>query len=308
MEVYQISSPEEITARGLYLAMGTFDGVHLGHKKVIEKTIERARKLGIPAGIFTFWPHPISVLNPSRAPTLLTSLEDKLYYIGALGADLCLVQQFTPEFGHLDYRRFINDYLVEKLDIRGLVVGAKFRFGARGEGDREKIKKAGADFGFEPIVLEPVTIDGFSVSSTLIRRLIKAGRVNEVPAFLGRPYGIKGRVEKGEGRGSSLGFPTANLDFPSGLTVPLQGVYTVWARVQGKQYPGVLNLGACPTFGKECEGVEVHLLGLNDQIYGEEISVWFHKYLRPIKQFPNPEDLRQQISRDIETTRQTLKL
>jgi len=306
MEVYQISSREEITVRGIFLAMGTFDGVHLGHKKVIETTISRARKLGVPAGIFTFWPHPISVLNPPRAPTLLTSLEDKLYHMGSLGADICLVQQFTPEFGHLDYRTFINDYLVEKLDIRGLVVGAKFRFGDRGQGDKEKIKLAGEEFGFEPIILDPLTIDGFSVSSTLIRRLIKTGRVDEVPAFLGRPYGIRGRVEKGEGRGTTLGYPTANLDFPSGLTVPLQGVYAVKARVNGKTFPGVLNLGSCPTFGKEKEGVEVHLLGLNDEIYGQEISVWFHKYLRPVRLFPRPNDLQEQIALDIKVTKEKL--
>ncbi len=306
MEVYQISSKEEISVRGIFLAMGTFDGVHLGHRKVIETTVKRAHELGIPAGIFTFWPHPISVLNPPRAPTLLTSLEDKLYYMGSLGADVCLVQQFTPEFGHLDYRTFINDYLVEKLDIRGLVVGARFRFGDRGEGDRKKIIVAGDEYGFEPIVLDPVTIDGFSVSSTLIRRLIKAGRVEEVPAFLGREYGIRGRVEKGEGRGSSLGYPTANLDFPAGLTVPMQGVYAVRSRVKGKSFTGVLNLGTCPTFGKEREGVEVHLLGLDEEIYGEEISVWFHKYIRPIKQFSDPGQLQVQIARDIEKTRLVL--
>ncbi len=307
MEVYQISSQEEINVRGLFLALGTFDGVHIGHQKVIETTIQRARVEGVPAGVFTFWPHPLSVINPPGAPTLLTSLEDKLFHMGALGADICLVQQFTPEFAHMHYQDFLTEYLVEKLDVRGIVVGKKFRFGDRGQGDTGKIKEAGTTFGFETRILDPVTIDGFNVSSTLIRRLIKAGRVAEVHRFLGRDYSIKGRVEKGEGRGSSLGFPTANLDFPSGLTVPLQGVYVVQARVKNKVFPGVLNLGSCPTFGKEREGVEVHLLGLEEEIYGEEIAVWFKNYLRPVKLFGDIQELQGQIERDIETAREILK-
>jgi len=291
--------------KGGVLTVGVFDGVHLGHQKVIARAVERARSLGAAAVVYTFDPHPLAVLRPEAAPPLIQTFGQKLEMMRGLGVggvvwprDLRAVLAKTAEV-------FIREVAHEGLAVRAMVEGRGFRFGAGGTGDEPLLQRLGRLLGFEVEFVEPVEVDGERVSSTRIRRLVAEGRVEEAARCLGRPYSYTGTVVEGRHRGGRLGFPTVNVSAPRFLR-PADGVYAGWARVQGRRVPAAISVGAAPTFGEPVVTVEAHLLDFDGELYGEQVVVEFVAYLRPQRAFPDAEALKAQMAEDCARVREVL--
>ncbi len=298
MEIYRFTSPP-LPVKNTFIALGTFDGLHLGHQQIIRRTVEEAAKLGVKAGVLTFNPHPRDVVGGTKPPRLITGYREKEELMAAMGLDYYFVQNFTPDFAELSAADFIKTYLLAGLQIKGLVIGEDFRFGAGGEGNWQSLQEAQGAEGFRTIVMETLKKCSIDISSTHIRQLIRAGDVDKVPAFLGRPFSITGIVKKGDGRGKILNYPTANLDFPSKIIRPKAGVYAAIASLAGSDYPAVANYGCRPTFNKENFQLEVHFLDYAGDLYDREVKVSFLKYLRREHNFKDSEELKQQISLDV---------
>ena len=278
------------------VTVGSFDGYHLGHRYLVSKLKERAKERKLKTLIVTFCPHPLKVLAPKVKLCELTDPEEKKELLGAEGIDYICFIRFDREFSKIPAREFLEDILFKRLGCRFLLVGYDWRFGHRREGEIELAREVGKRLGFEVEPVEPFTLNGHVVSSTLIRRLLSEGRVEEVKDFLGRRYWIKRRVTKGEGRGSKIGFPTANLKGTENLCLK-EGVYAVL--VEGR-YPGVANYGERPTFGGGKRVLEVHIPGFKGDLKGKTLKVEFLKFLREEKKFPSVEDLKKQIEKDIQ--------
>lgn len=286
------------------MAIGVFDGVHLGHRALLQKTVEEARKRGVPSGVITFDPHPRKVLSPHRAPCLLTSLEDRLFLFEAAGVENCLVLPFDRELARMEPEDFAREYLQERLGVGAVFVGFNFTFGRGGRGTVELLSRLGTELGFEVGILPPVEVEGEVVSSSLVRSRLARGEVEGVARALGRFFCLRGRVTEGEGRGRRLGYPTANLEVRE-YCLPGPGVYGVGVEVRGNIYPGAANAGFRPTFRPRSRGpvLEVHLLDFEGEIRGEELRVHFLKKIREEKAFPDGEALRARIGRDVEEIR-----
>lgn len=307
MEIYHIETPADIPVTNIFIALGTFDGVHLGHKKVLETAVEQAKKTGAKAGVLTFQPHPLSILKPDRAPHLITSYEEKEKLIGEMGPDILLIQNFNTTFADIAYNSFIKKYLVEGLKVNGIVVGQNFQFGRNAQGNSYKLAEAGKHYGFSTIVLDPLKVDGEKISSSLIRNLVKNGEVDKVPSFLGRHFSIRGVIRSGTGQGKNLGFPTANVHFTTAYILPRLGVYAALVKTDCNINAAVVNFGQRPTFNKGELILEAHLIDVNENLYGKTIEVRFCHFLRQEKQFPNKNNLCQQIIKDKDKTRELLQ-
>ncbi len=283
------------------VTLGNFDGLHLGHLRIIRKVRERAMRLGCPSLVYTFDPHPMKVVAPEKSPQLLLRLQDKVRLIKEEGIDSLLLARFTKEFAALHPRRFVLDSLVS-CSAREVWVGHDFSFGRKKSGTVHYLKALGEEFGFKVNVIPAYKKAGAIVSSSRIRALLRAGNVGGAARLLGRPYSIHGRVVKGRGDGRALGFPTANLAVTSEL-IPDGGVYAVMATFNAKAYPAVLNIGTAPTFthamaGKE--GVEAHLLDFKGNMYGKNIEIKFFRRLRAEKRFKSASALAKRIEMDVE--------
>lgn len=292
--------------------MGNFDGVHLGHQRLINELVTRADKEGLESFVITFEPHPSKILCPKEAPPLITSLEQKRKIIESFGVKNLLLIPFTKKFSQMSYEEFINRILIEKLNAKLIVVGYNFQFGRGGKGTAEKLKSIGEQKGFETLIVPPVTVNGRIISSTLIRSMIERGEVKEAKALLGRPFSIRGKVVKGEALGRKLGFPTANVFLSPQIIKPAFGVYAVLVSRDGKIHRGVANIGQKPTF-KNRKGacnvtLEVHIFDFEQQIYGEEIEVYFIERIREEKPFHDVESLAFQVKNDIMKARSILDL
>jgi riboflavin kinase/FMN adenylyltransferase len=288
--------------RGRYdnsaVALGTFDGVHIGHQQIISQAAACARESGGACIVFTFSNHPLSVIDPDRSPPLLAPAAYRTELIAALGADVLLSVAFDRELLELPPAAFI-DLLVDYLHPTCVVVGPNYSFGHRGAGTPEMLAAAGRQRGFRVVVPSAVEAGGTVVSSTLIRQLILSGDVAEATPLLGRPFRVSGRVEKGAGRGRTLGFPTANITAAAGQIVPADGVYAVQVHTGGASYRGVANIGANPTFHGKARHIEVHLLAFSGDLYGRTIAVDFLAKLRDERFFAGAGELTAQIARDI---------
>lgn len=298
------------SAKGLVrnpvLTLGNFDGVHLGHRRILSRVVAEARRLGGDAVAITFHPHPAAVLAPERAPAPIASLRERLEIFGELGLDVVLVVRFTLEFSRIEPEDFVARVLVGTLGIERAVVGHSVSFGRNRRGDAELLRREGERFGFDVEVVGPVSVDGVAVSSTEIRRRLREGDFQGASRMLGRPYRICGRVVAGDRRGKLLGFPTANVRPRIPLIVP-DGVYAVRVDVGGRQVPGIANIGRNPTFGEgRPRGVEAHLFGFDGDLYGRRIRVELVEWLRAERRFPSAEALVEQIRRDVERARQVL--
>jgi riboflavin kinase/FMN adenylyltransferase len=281
------------------LAIGFFDGVHLGHQQIIRQTISDARQHDAVALVLTFDRHPSSVVAPGRVPPLIYSLPQKLRTIEALGADALLLIHFDEAFSGQTGEEFIRRLSRDLGKIRSLCVGRDFVFGYRRSGDVALLNKLGDQTGFLVHALAAVSLDGRAVSSTRIREAIRGGQLDAASQMLGRPYAICGRVVKGDGVGRRLGFPTANLDV-SGLMLPPNGVYAALTRVKQKTYRVALNIGFRPTMAAAPQlSVEAHLLEFRGDLYDRELTLEIGGKLREEKKFDSPAELRRQISRDI---------
>ncbi len=288
------------------LTIGNFDGVHKGHLALFNKVKEVAKEIKGTSVVMTFYPHPIKVLGNKDGPPLITPIEQKLSLIKKAGIDIILCLPFTKEFAKISAKEFVEKILVEKIGVRCVVVGYDFAFGKGREGDISFLKEMGKRFGFDVIVIEPVSINGTVVSSTKIRELVQEGRIDETKILLGRNYQIEGIVVKGKDRGAKiLGYPTANLNLIDELT-PKKGVYAVRVYVEDKVYDGVANIGYNPTFGDKSFSVETHIIGFKGNLLGKKIRVEFVKRLRDEKRFKDPKELSLQISKDIEEAKRCL--
>lgn len=289
------------------LTIGNFDGVHKGHLALFERVKSIAKEINGTSVVMTFDPHPIKVLRDGSGPPVITPTPQKLRLIKEAGIDVIICLPFTKEFASIPARDFVKNILVDKIGVRYVVVGYDYAFGRNREGNIESLKKMADEFGFKVEVVGPVSIDGFVVSSTMIRKLVQEGRLREAKKLLGRNYQVTGIVVKGRNRGARLlGYPTANLKLIDELT-PKMGVYAVRVHFNGKVYNGVANIGLNPTFGNGAFSVETHILGFNGDILGKEIRLEFIERLRDEKKFRNPEELSEQIKKDIERAKEILK-
>ncbi len=303
-----IHTANELTAgsRKVCLAIGFFDGVHLGHQQIIRQTITDARKHGAFALVITFDQHPNAIVAPARVPPLIYSLPQKLRTIESLGPDATLLIHFDKAFSQKTGEAFIRELAAAWSGIQSICVGANFTFGHKRGGNVELLKKLGAELKFSVHGMAAVSLDGRTVSSTRIREAIRAGDLDAASQMLGRAYSIAGRVMEGDKLGHKLGFPTANLD-PTGLALPPSGVYAIHAIARGKTYRAVLNIGTRPTLNNPNPSlrVEAHLLDFTGDLYGEELEIVFAEKLRDEQKFPSLDELKAQIARDIERAKET---
>lgn len=284
---------------GLVLAMGNFDGLHLGHRAVIGRAVDIAREKQLPSAVLTFKQHPRSVLFPESPPLLLLPPEEKVRRIEQLGVDMLVHLDFTTQLASLSAEEFARQILSEKLHAKQIVVGEDFHFGKERKGTPSMLQEVGRELGFTVTFVPPVQLGKCEVSSTQIRKLLGEGKVREAAVLLNRDYEIIGRVVRGDLRGRRLGFPTANLSAYNEL-IPKDGVYAVWAVHEGRRYAAMANIGKRPTFPGSVPTVEIHLLGFDGELYGEELSIHFIERIRPEKAFSSEEELIAQLHRDRE--------
>lgn len=321
------------TSKPIVLALGNFDGFHRGHQKLLRYVKAQARKHQALAAALTFRQHPHHILYPKQKPLLLSSLEQKLFYLAQAGMDLCFFQSFTPAFSRLSAREFVEKILVRKLHVREVCMGYDAHFGYRREGDARKMRLLAKEHGFLFRSMEPVLIGKTPVSSSLVRKLLLQGKMEKVRECLGRPFSLFGKVVHGKGHGIHLGFPTANLEIHSDVLIPL-GVYAASGRFlncgprkrgqadfskKNRRYflrtesvpkksacppwlPGVVNFGKRPTypaFETPKPVLELHLLNYGGELYGETMEVALHQFLRPEKKFAAEDSLIRQIGQDV---------
>ena len=285
------------------VAIGNFDGIHLGHRRIIETVTARARATGGTAILLTFDPHPLTILRPAGRPPQILPLSEKIRLLATLGLDVMLIIPFTREFANVTAEAFVEEILARKIGASALYVGANFHFGRGGVGDFDLLRSEGQRLGITVDRVPVVLFDSRPVSSTRIRNNIERGSVDRAAAMLGREYAIRGLVVHGRGRGSGLGFSTANLSTDNEL-IPTQGVYVTRAEVGTRTYPSVTNIGDRPTFGEGERVIEAHLLDYDGaELYGQTLRLAFCAYLRDERRFESPKALTRQITSDVKSTR-----
>jgi len=289
----------------VHLAIGVFDGVHLGHRALIAHLVRGAREQQASAVAATFDPLPIQVLAPGAPASGLSDMSERVKLLREAGADAVVVFRFDEAFARLSADEFV-DRVRGACDIRRIVVGPDFHFGRRAEGDCDKLRDRGKRDGFTVDVVTPIEIDGAIVSSTRIRNLLLAGNVEAAARLLGRPYTLRGRVVHGAKRGRALGFPTINLALPKERLLPRDGIYAMWAEMGEGRFKAAASLGVRPTFGGGERVLEAYLLDFSGEAYGEEVEVAFVKRLRDEIAFASPAELSAQIARDVEQTKGAL--
>lgn len=287
---------------GAIITIGNFDGVHLGHRALMSRLRQEARRLSGPSVVVTFDPHPVQVLYPEKQLRRLFVRQDLIQQLEALAIDGLVVQDFSRDFSQLSAEQFIRKFIVEPLRPRKVIVGYDFSFGANREGNQEKLSMLAKQFHFEFEVLSPIAFDGEVVSSSLIRQALAFGNIEKANQLLGRHFYLDGIVEAGDGRGRQIGIPTANLKLSS-ETCPKLGVYATKLLLQGKAYPSVTNVGRVPTFHTDWQSgprIETHVFDQNFNLYGKNVQIEFCHFIRDERQFSGVEELVAQIRRDID--------
>ena len=300
------SIPELSELRGpVFLAIGVFDGVHLGHQAVISTSAEHARAANGTPVVVTFDPHPEKLLRPEAAPHLLTATSHKIALIRNLGVGHLLIISFGKQFAATEPEDFVQQLVKHSKPLREICVGHEWSFGKNRRGNLELLKKLGTEFDFNVVGIRPVTVNGELVSSTAIRQAIQVGDLRKAVAMLGREYTILGTVVPGDNLGKKIGFPTANLSAHN-EQFPPNGVYFADSKLDGVVYPGVVNLGYRPTVstGRSERILEIHLFDFAREIYGKDLEVRFIRYLRPEKKFESIEALARQIEADVKQARE----
>jgi len=290
------------------VTVGTFDGVHCGHRDVVSRLVAHARASRRATLLVTFEPHPLEIINPAAAPGLLTTRDEKLALLTRTALDWVAIVPFTPALAQLPAAEFVDAILLGRFRMAELLIGHDHGFGRGREGDITLLRTLGASRGFEVDAVAPVlTSGGEPVSSTLVRRALAAGELERARALLGRPYSVGGTVVAGDARGRLLGFPTLNVAVPdSRKLLPPDGVYAV--RVEGSRgrFDGMMNLGGRPTFGDERRHIEVHLFDVGGDFYGDRVDVAFVARLRDTMRFPGPDALVAQLRLDADAARRAL--
>jgi riboflavin kinase/FMN adenylyltransferase len=316
MDIVTDLSTCEPPVGGTAVTIGAYDGVHLGHRALLGELGARARADGLTTAVVTFDRHPATVVRPESAPCLLCDLDQKLELLESAGVDLTVVVPFDTERANETAEEFVNEVLIRRIDARLVVVGEDFHFGHGRKGNVALLKEMGSSAGF---AVEGVSLradddgpraDGGAISSTRVRSLVAEGRMEETADLLGRPHQVRGEVVRGDQRGGSeLGFPTANVAVPTGICLPLAGIYAGWyQRPDGSRWEAAVSVGRRPTFyaGNGDLLVEAHLLDFDADLYGEEARVSFVSRLRDEVAFDSVEALIEQMGRDVAVTRTTL--
>ncbi|HHW38925.1 MAG TPA: bifunctional riboflavin kinase/FAD synthetase [Bacillales bacterium] len=305
MKIIELKHPYSINQHDLppiVLALGYFDGVHLGHQKVMETAKDKAEQLGIHSAVMTFDPHPSVVLRNSQAhAACITSIKDKAEEIEKMGIDYLFIVDFTPSFAELLPQQFVDQYIIG-LHVKHVVAGFDYTYGRLGKGTMETLPFHSREM-FTQTVVDKVVENNEKISSTLIRELILNGNMDILPTYLGRFYKTNGIVIHGEKRGRTIGFPTANIEHIAEYILPATGVYAVYCKVSENWYKGVLNIGYKPTFHDPSTvklSLEVHIIDFSDSIYAEEVQVMWIKRIRSEQKFNSIEELIAQIQRDKE--------
>ena len=298
--------PDTPPDRSTILTIGVFDGVHRGHQHLLKRVVEEASREGMLSGVLTFVNHPRSVLVPDTCISYITSVEDRLTLLKEAGIDMVIPLHFDMELSRLRAHEFTG-LLQERLRMAGLVMGYNFAMGYKREGTPETLATIGNEQGFFVNVVDAVSVEGGRVSSTVIRDSVTAGDVAGASELLGRPFSLCGKVVVGDGRGKTLGFPTANLDYSEDRLAPGNGVYATWACVGDDRYMSATNVGVRPTFGENERTVEAFLLDFDGDLYGKDITLEFVGRLRDELRFESAEALVTQMHVDVEQARETLK-
>ncbi len=298
---------EQPVTHGTVVTVGTFDGVHLGHRDVLARLIATAKSLQLPSLAVTFSPHPLEIVNPQYAPALLTTYEEKLELLSQSGLQYVAVVPFTPALAALEAEEFVR-VLLERYRLKELLVGYDHGFGRGRLGDASVLVRLGEKYGFGVTVLTPVhSSDGRDISSSSIRRAISEGDLKSAELGLGRPYSVSGKVEGGDKRGRLLGFPTLNISLPAERKLlPPDGVYAVKVYTRGGPFAGMMNLGGRPTFGSSERRIEVHLFDAEGDWYGAPVRVDFVQWIRETRSFPDANALIEQLKSDEMASRRAL--
>ena len=287
---------------------GTFDGVHYGHQKILQRLEEITRKNDGESVLLTYWPHPRLVLFPDQELFMLTSIEEKAELLSRKHVDHLVIIPFTEEFSNLSSESFIKDILVDRIGTKKLVIGYDHKFGKNRSGSFEELKKDGPIYGFEVEEIPKQMIENNAVSSTKIRKALIAGAIDIANGYLGRPFCIHGKVIEGDKIGRTLEFPTANIEvFFKHKLIPAEGIYAVKVDVGNECYKGMLNIGFRPTFGGTQKRVEVNIFDFDNNIYGDEIKVEFYHKIRSEIKFKSVGDLKSQLQQDKKAALSILK-
>lgn len=304
MNVIHSAAELKSSGRKVCLAIGVFDGVHLGHQQVIRQAISDAQQHEAISVVVTFDCHPNAVVAPEKTPPLIYPLAKKLRVIESLGVAATQLIHFDKTFSQISAENFIRDLVRDFQNVHSVCVGSSFTFGNKRQGNVELLKKLGAEFRFIVHGLSAVSLDAERVSSTRIREAIRSGHLDDASQMLGRAYSLVGKIVEGDHLGRKIGFPTANLDV-TGLILPPQGVYAAHAELSGKTFRAAVNIGFRPTvksFTPQLH-VEAHLLDFSGELYGEEIELTFVEKLRDEQKFPSLDALKEQIAKDVSEAR-----
>ncbi len=288
------------------VTIGNFDGIHLGHQEILKLMNKEKDRMSIQTLLYTFEPHPVKVLFPGKELFIITPFDEKMEILENFGLDNVVCEFFSAEFSKTEPEDFVKNILCGILRVKKLFVGPNFRFGFRARGDISLLKTLSSAYQFEVELVDPVILNGKMVSSSLIRSLLRAGRVREASCLLGRDFFVKTKVIKGSGLGRRIGIPTANCEVRGDMLLK-DGVYAVRVEIKGTLHPGVLSFGAKPTFGVDERSMEVHIMDFNDDIYGETLRVYFIERLRDIVSFRSADELKGEILRDIERARSIMQ-
>jgi riboflavin kinase/FMN adenylyltransferase len=290
------------------VTVGSFDGVHLGHREVLARLVRRGEELGCASLLVSFDPHPLALVRPDAGPMLLTPGPERLEALAATGVHRVAILPFTASLARYSAEQFVDLVLRERFGMRELLIGHDHGFGRGRHGDVTVLQALGRARGFRVEVVPAVaSATGEPISSTMVRRMVAAGDLDGVAAALGRPYAMSGRVVAGEGRGRALGFPTLNIELDSTRKLlPPEGVYAVVAETRRGRFGGMMNLGPRPTFGDARRSLEVHLFDAEGAFYGEHVRVVFVARLRDVLRFPSPQALVEQLPRDAADARRAL--
>ncbi len=298
---------DEIQLNNSWVTIGMFDGVHRGHRAIIEPMAQRARAAGSPSVVITFHPSPAVVLRGLSNLQLLTPPDERAEQLGSLGVDAVVTLEFTRELAQKSAEEFVRE-MSSRLGLARLWIGYDFALGRNREGNLPVLQALGERFGYQVEVIPPVEQDGGVISSSRIRALLGEGRIGEVTSLLGRWYSVRGKVVSGDGRGRTLGMPTANILPPPEKLLPPNGVYACWLRVRGKFHPSVVNIGLRPTFAQDQpqRRIEAHIFDFDEDIYEEMVNLDFAGFIRAEQRFESPQALVEQVQRDIRRGRDML--
>lgn len=308
MNVYYENSDIDF-ARGTVVTVGTFDGIHCGHKSLIEILLQISYKTNLMHVIVTFEPHPRRVLGNKDEVKLITTLQEKLDVFRLYGIENVLIINFTEEFSKLSYEEFIKEYIVKKLNVKYFLIGHDHKFGKDREGDEAKLTDLAKENNFSVIAVPPTVVDDEPISSSLIRKFLNEGNIESANAYLGRRFKLEGEVVEGSKRGRELGFPTINLKVAEEKIIPGNGVYAVTCTVREVEYFGMMNIGNRPTFDNLPDKIiEINLFDFYKEVYGDTVTVTVYDFIRDEVRFTKKEDLIEQLYIDRATIRNYLNI